>query len=247
MLKSQYFEARNILVQALQTISAGQDLCEYGMVQLNLAQVDICIGAPQSTIQQKIGKAKTIFKTLESPRMMQLTEVLQADLTLSEGDMLGAKTVFQHNLTVCWGRDSEIFGFCLERLGDVTRWNNAHGMTTWTTILFAHSLKSKEKLGIHKAFQFLGDIFLIEDDRETAISLFTTALEGFTFMDIHRSRGECMLRLGDIARKQNNFLKAVELWQTARSLFERSSQAKQVENIDERLAANAGRTWPVKK
>jgi hypothetical protein len=163
-----------------------------------------------------------------------------------EGDMLGAKTVFQHNLSICWGKDSEIFGVCLERLGDVRRWNNPHGMTTWTVMLLAHSLKFKERMGIHKAFQFLGDLFLIEGDGETAASLFTVALEGFSLMDIHCSRGECMLRLGDIARKQNNLFKAVELWQTARSLFERSSQAKKVENIDERLAATAGRTCTVK-
>jgi hypothetical protein len=78
MLKSQYLEARNILVQALQTISAGQDLCEYGMVQLNLAQIDVCVGATQTTIQQEIDKAKTIFKMLGCPRILQLTEVLQA-------------------------------------------------------------------------------------------------------------------------------------------------------------------------
>jgi hypothetical protein len=107
MLKSQYLEARNILVQALQTISAGQDLCEYGMVQLNLAQIDVCVGATQTTIQQEIDKAKTIFKMLGCPRILQLTEVLQADLTLMEGDMLGAKTVFQHNLSICWGRKNE--------------------------------------------------------------------------------------------------------------------------------------------
>jgi hypothetical protein len=99
-----------------------------------------------------------------------------------------------------------------------------------------HSLKLKEKLGIHKALQFLGDIFLASDDEETATSLFTVALEGFTQMDVHRSRAECMLRLGDISKSHGNLLKAVELWETARPLFKQSSQAKQVENIDESLA-----------
>jgi hypothetical protein len=102
-----------------------------------------------------------------------------------------------------------------------------------------HSLKFKEKLGIHKALQFLGDIFLAYDDEETAISLFTVALEGFTQMDIHRSRAECMLHLGDISKGHGDFLTALKLWETAKLLFERSSQAKQVEDIAARLASVA--------
>jgi hypothetical protein len=45
-----------------------------------------------------------------------------------------------------------------------------------------------------------------------------------------------MLRIGDISKRQGDLLKAVELWTTARPLFKQSSQAKQIENIDQRLA-----------
>ncbi|KAJ7732158.1 hypothetical protein B0H16DRAFT_1468726 [Mycena metata] len=55
-------------------------------------------------------------------------------------------------------------------------------------------------------------------------------------MDVHRSRAECMIRLGDICKKSGDLLKALELWETARPLFERSSQVKRVQDIDERLA-----------
>jgi hypothetical protein len=103
-----------------------------------------------------------------------------------------------------------------------------------------HSLKLKEKLGIHKALQFLGDGFLACDDEQTAISLFTVALEGFTGMDIHQSRAECIVRLGDISNGHSDILTALELWEKARSLFERSSQTKQVQYIDERLARVEG-------
>jgi hypothetical protein len=86
-----------------------------------------------------------------------------------------------------------------------------------------HSLRLKEKLGIHKDLQFLGDIFLSHNDEATAISLYTVALEGFTQMDDHRSRTECMLLLGDLSKGYGDFLKAVKLWETAPPLFERSS------------------------
>ena len=45
-----------------------------------------------------------------------------------------------------------------------------------------------------------------------------------------------MLQLGDIAKEHDDLHKAVEFWDAARPLFARSSQAKQVEHIDERLA-----------
>jgi hypothetical protein len=46
-----------------------------------------------------------------------------------------------------------------------------------------------------------------------------------------------MLRLGDISKGHGDLLKAVELWEKAKPLFERSSQSKQVKNIDQRLAS----------
>jgi hypothetical protein len=45
-----------------------------------------------------------------------------------------------------------------------------------------------------------------------------------------------MVILGDISNRNGNLLKAVELWNTARLLFERSSQAKEVQGINKRLA-----------
>jgi hypothetical protein len=103
-----------------------------------------------------------------------------------------------------------------------------------------NSLQRKEKLGIYKAFQFLGDVFLLQNNEHTAIDLFTVALEGFTQMDVHCSRAECMLHLGDIFKGHGDLLKTVEFWGAARPLFERSSQAKQVENIDGRLVSVGG-------
>ncbi|KAJ7850855.1 hypothetical protein B0H13DRAFT_2360517 [Mycena leptocephala] len=109
-------------------------------------------------------------------------------------------------------------------------------MSCWTVVYLVNSLKRKEKLGIFKALQSLGDIFLYQNDEHTATNLFTVALEGFIQMDVHRGRAECMLRLGDISMGHGNLLKAVDFWDGARPLFERSSQAKQVNRINERLA-----------
>jgi tetratricopeptide (TPR) repeat protein len=151
--------------------------------------------------------------------------------------MLNAKKLFQDCLAVSWTNDAEMSAYCLERLGDMSRWNVPYGTTTWATVFLAHSIQSKQNLGIYKALEFLGDIFRTQGDEDTAFSLFTAALEGFTYVDVHRGRAECMLNLGDIYMGKNDFLQAVELWETAKPLFERSSQAKQVENINMRLAS----------
>ncbi|KAJ7866154.1 hypothetical protein B0H13DRAFT_1898218 [Mycena leptocephala] len=93
-------------------------------------------------------------------------------------------------------------------------------------------IKSSIPQIISYCLECLGD-----NDEATAISLYTVALEGFTWMDVHRSRAECLLRLGDISRDHGDLLKALELWEAARPLFEQSSQGKQIEIIDERLAS----------
>ncbi|KAJ7848299.1 hypothetical protein B0H13DRAFT_1906827 [Mycena leptocephala] len=156
------------------------------------------------------------------------------DLYLREGNFPKARLLFERCMKLC--KYSEIMFYCLERLGDVTRWDTPNWMSGWTTVFLVYSHKSKEKRGIHKALQFLGDIFLAQNDEHTAISLFRVALDGFTQMDVHLGRAECMTRLGDISKERGNLVKAMRLWETAKPLFERSSQAKQVDCIDNRLA-----------
>jgi hypothetical protein len=45
-----------------------------------------------------------------------------------------------------------------------------------------------------------------------------------------------MLQLGDISKGHSDLFKALELWETARPLFERASQTKKIKLVDERLA-----------
>jgi hypothetical protein len=98
-----------------------------------------------------------------------------------------------------------------------------------------YAYKSKHKLELHKALVFLGDVFLAIKDDETATNLYIVALEGFTYMDVHHSRAQCMTCLGDLANKQGHTSKTIDFWTTARSLFKRSLQAKDVAQIDFRL------------
>jgi predicted negative regulator of RcsB-dependent stress response len=103
-------------------------------------------------------------------------------------------------------------------------------------VYFAFARKVKQKLAMYKAICFQGDVFLANGDEATAENLFTVALEAFTYMDVHRSRGDCMLRLGDIAWRRGNKAGAAVLWGEAGPLFARSQRIADVRQIEKRLA-----------
>lgn len=163
-------------------------------------------------------------------------EMLLADLKLRERDFISATHIFQDCLNRSWGTENQVATFCLERLADRVRWPFIECAFTWPVVYFGHAQKSKEKLAFYKALLFLGNVFISQGDDETAKSLFTVALEGFTCMDVHCSRARCILHLGDLARKKGDLLLATELWTTARPLFKQSSQGNSVAQIDRRLA-----------
>ncbi|KAJ7906629.1 hypothetical protein B0H13DRAFT_1880405 [Mycena leptocephala] len=233
--KSEYVEARSIHTRILEETSIIQDPSNYGYALLNVGEIDVMIGAPKDDVQRKCDKARKMLDTLGDVEGVTMCDVILADLYLREGNSLAANTIFKRCLKVSL-EFSQIQTYCLERLGNTSYWGDLDGMSSWTTIYLVNSLQRKEKLGTYKAFQFLGDVFHSQNDEHTAISLFTVALEGFTQMDVHCSRAECMLQLGDISKGHGDLLKAVEFWEAARTQFEGSLQAKQVQCIDERVA-----------
>ncbi|KAJ7742809.1 hypothetical protein B0H16DRAFT_1423246 [Mycena metata] len=233
-LKSEYVEAHEIHNRNLKGGAAGNTPHLHALSLINMADIEISMGISKHEIQKKLDASRTIFKVYGSTRLSTSCDCIQADLDLREGDK--SNLVFLRCLRAVWGNNSELVSYCLERLGDTSRWEGSNHDPSWSTVFLAYSLKQKEKLGIYKALQFIGYIFLKENDELTATSVLNLALQGFTQMDVHRSRAECAIRLGDISEKNGNFLKALELWDMARPLFECSSQMKRVQDIDERLA-----------
>ncbi|KAJ7669451.1 hypothetical protein DFH06DRAFT_1125811 [Mycena polygramma] len=235
--KSEYCEARNIHHQTLQRISVTQDLWHRAWAALDIAEIDVSTDVTKDAVLQNIDDARKIFATVPYTRGLAACDMVLADLTLREGDLLAAKALFSKCLKLYMGTHAEITSYCLDCLGDVSRWDLSAETLSWATVLLVHALNVKQKLMINKALLFLGQIFHNCGDLDTAMNLFEVALEGFTYMGVHRSRAECMLHLGDIYKGGGDLLKAVKLWDTARPLFERSSQSKQVSKIDERLAS----------
>ncbi|KAJ7866922.1 hypothetical protein B0H14DRAFT_2731931, partial [Mycena olivaceomarginata] len=124
------------------------------------------------------------------------------------------------------GRDREIAHHCLMRLADPI--NPVHTNTEcarWAVLFLAFVLRPRGRslLMINQALRCLGDVFFRQDTEDMALSILEVALDGFTKMDVHQSRAECMRTIGDIY--------------AAQPLFERSEQKKEVARIVEKLQA----------
>jgi tetratricopeptide (TPR) repeat protein len=237
--KSEYAAARSIAIEA-RDISSNQDTHHYASSLLDIAEIDVIIGSHEH-VMQNLDKAQKSFSSADI-QSLTFCEIVVADLKLSQGDTMTAKTILEKALARSWRKDAVCSFYCLERMADINRWKSIdfHWTSTYAVIYLAFANKSQQKLALHKALRCLGDFFVQDGVETTAKNLFIVALEGFTYMDVHRSRADCMLRLGDIAKKQKDLAKAVKLWTNARPLFEISLQAKDVAQIDARLDISEG-------
>jgi tetratricopeptide (TPR) repeat protein len=233
--KSEYVEACNIHIQILREISEDQKPFHYALNLLNIALIDVEIGGSGHEVQQNLQKAALLYQTIKYPVGIVWCDTITAALDGEQGNSLAARNQFQKHLQSAWGKDQEAATYCLEKLGAVHQWDPVV-QVSWTVTFFVHSVKSKQRLELHRSLQFLGDVFSACGDPETALSLFTIALDGFTQMDVHRSRAECMVRLGEISLLSGDELRAAELWETARPLFERSSQGTQLDELNTKRA-----------
>ncbi|KAJ7146634.1 hypothetical protein C8R44DRAFT_845700 [Mycena epipterygia] len=235
MLKSEYAEARNINTELAQNTQK-ENYCAFSL--LNVAQIDIMIGASVQDVHQNLDRARGMFTAAAGPHASNYFDIRLGELNLRERETCTAKDIFQQCFNSEWQNDSQAALLCLEKLADTSQWPTCdfEYSSRWTMVYLVYSKGKESKRALHKALQYLGDVFLTQGDLNTASSLFTVALETFTHMDIHCSRAECMLRLGDIARHRGDLAQAEDLWKEACPLFERSLQAKDMAQIDTRLA-----------
>ncbi|KAJ7105874.1 hypothetical protein C8R44DRAFT_745531 [Mycena epipterygia] len=235
-LKNEYAEARGFQAHNLEEFSIKQDPYNHARSLLFIANIDVTIGASPNDVHRNLTTVKVIYDTIHYPVDLAFCDIILADLELREKNYMVAKTLFEKVLKRA-GKFSPIIFSCLERMGDISCWDSTDICWTsvWAISLLGHALRSKHKLLIHKSLQYLGDMFITQGDEGTAASLFKVALEGFTWMDVHQSRANCMLRLGNISYDQGDLSKAVEYWTSARPLFARSLQMKDISSIDLKL------------
>ncbi|KAJ7448904.1 hypothetical protein FB451DRAFT_757703 [Mycena latifolia] len=235
LLKTEYPEAREIHVQ-LARGTPGGDTNSFDL--LNLAVIDNGMGADLAVVRKNLDMARLQFSTIVgSPQAVLLCDAVDACLHLRKGDTCTARLMFETLFPKLRTRD-EGATFCLERLANLD-----HGMygvqssLGWAGVYLSSALKTKNKLSIMKALRCLGQIAQAQGDEDSALNLFRVALDGFTFMDVHWWRADCMVRIGEISLGRGKLSEGRELFEFARVLFERCSQREDVARIDSKLSA----------
>ncbi|KAF8169960.1 hypothetical protein K438DRAFT_1854497 [Mycena galopus ATCC 62051] len=236
VLKTEYTEARSIHSTIAQNTSPEQDAFRHAYALFSMGQIDVALGRTERHVEDHLENAKMLLSSIGYSIGVNECEMSLANLKLTAGDFITAKALFEKCLERSWGNYAEITSYCLEHMAEVRRWTtNFTWSSAYAVVYLAFAQKSQEKRAVYKALQSLGDVFLLKEDEENAETLFTVALEGFTSMDVHRSRADCMQRLGDIMKKRGDVVRAEEFWSEARPLFERSLQANEVAHLDARL------------
>ncbi|KAJ7112025.1 hypothetical protein C8R43DRAFT_153306 [Mycena crocata] len=237
-MKTEYAEARQIYASVIDGHPPGQAPSHrITLSHINLAAIDVMLGAESGTIRQHLDIAlHHLTTTISYPRGLIIRDMASAELDLREGNTTEARLKFLRCFSS--GFSEEGTAVCLTQLADVG--HQMHDVETtmrWSGIFLAFALKNKNKLSTMHALRCLGKIMVAQGDDATAISLFVIALNAFTFMDVHRWRGECMVQMGDIYLRKGDQQKSLALYTTAMPLFQRSSQIKDVETVNEKISA----------
>ncbi|KAK7007636.1 ATPase-AAA-core domain-containing protein, partial [Favolaschia claudopus] len=230
--KTEFIQAQAIYSQILENTSADNNGVSYVYALLNVVYIDIAKDMVTSYTTQDLDTARNILNQYE--RDMLACDMAEAELNLKCGNIDLARLQFEKVVYSARGGNIQCASHCLEKLGNFKLWPLSERQVISTLVFLSHAIHHQQKLEIHKALLFFGDI-LVAGDEATGMSLYTLALEGFTFMDIHQYRAECMIRLGDLAHKHGDQVKAKAFWVQARPLFERSSQTKSVAEVDSSL------------
>jgi tetratricopeptide (TPR) repeat protein len=238
LLKSEYLESRKFQV----AIASSCQPTSYNAIlaNLNIAFIDIRTGVDSKIIHQNLQMVQSHLTALSGYSGRQTSNFSNsaaAELCVRDGTPGTANAMFAKCFALSRDISTEQQLLYLERLGDLsTGMNDIPTTLRWSVIFLGQAVKCKEKRQTMQARRCIGQLFAAEGDNETALSLFNVALHGFTLMDVHHWRADCMVRIANILKSRGEVMKAVELWKAARPLFKRSSQMKDIIKIDAKLA-----------
>ncbi|KAJ7725889.1 hypothetical protein B0H14DRAFT_2641219 [Mycena olivaceomarginata] len=220
---------------------------KYALTLAEIAFLDIVTGANMDIVSVNLDAARSLFQKSQYWKGISTCDLIHAELQLREGNKMVARAEYircfahlliRENFDPAWT--------CLLKLADPKYLLHSDSETTrWATVFLAFALcpviMNRNMLIIYQALQCIGDVFARQHIEDTGtLSVFTIALDGFTWMDVHRNRAECMQTMGDLHLRRGDISKASTLWKQARPLFEQSQQADGVSQIDCRLAKIEG-------
>jgi tetratricopeptide (TPR) repeat protein len=195
LLKSEYQESRHLQVAIAS--SCHQSSYDAVMANLNLALIEIATGADSKIIFQNLIMAQSHLKAIYGylGRLACLmADLAAAELRLRDGSIGPVNAMFETCFVSSLDITPQLALLCAEWLGDLSAGINSISTTLrWGGVFLSLALKCKDKHQTMQALRCIGQFFYAQGDDETALSLFSVALDGFTFMDVHRWRADCMV------------------------------------------------------
>ncbi|KAJ7683333.1 hypothetical protein B0H17DRAFT_1333314 [Mycena rosella] len=241
LLKTEYAEARRLngrIVERASSISL-----EVVLARMNIALIDIQTGGEVGPwvgpIRREIDDCRALCKgLLESPLNVMICDATLVDLELREGSLQGARSKLEKYFMATRQNITDIEIFCLERLADIgLGWKDVERTMEWVVIFLASAMGRKNRLAGMKALLFLGAIFSVQQENDTALSLFEVACAEFAAMGVYRSHADCLRGMAGVHEERGDFAKAGDLLMKARPLYERCQQAREIERLDAKVQA----------
>ncbi|KAJ6480400.1 hypothetical protein C8R45DRAFT_933318 [Mycena sanguinolenta] len=239
LAKTQYAESRLIQEAILQQTSPVLSPIDHAYAFLNTVFIDLVTDVSTDMVSNRLNAAAFTFVTVNSRHGLWACELLQADLQFREGDKAGACAEYIGLFSILCTEDAELAGLCLVKLADtMCPVHAAIEVRRWAVVFLAFAMRPKVRsmLMMHQALRSLGDALAEEGADDSALSILAISLEGFTWMDVHQSKAECMRTIGDIYLRRGDSDGARQIWIDALPLFKRSEQTRDVAELEDRLA-----------
>ncbi|KAJ6529226.1 hypothetical protein B0H19DRAFT_1193459 [Mycena capillaripes] len=215
-----------------QTGFSHQEISE-GYALVNIAFIDIATGK-HFAAGKTLDSARSLFSAHSNKFGLVACDITLGDLRCKEGDYAEARRLYLQSLVAL--PIAELQTMCVEKLSDVALvQHEVEWAQRYATLLLVLACKSGYQAKMHHALRRLGDVFLVHGDETNALLLFEVALAGFTLMDVHRAKGECLFRIGDIQASRGEASAARISWEAARPEFEKSMQQEDVAECNKRL------------
>ncbi|KAJ6484475.1 hypothetical protein C8R47DRAFT_1048627 [Mycena vitilis] len=205
---------------------------------INVAGSDIVMGrSGDPAVKKNIETARTMMAGTSNMLGIVGCDFTLAHLYFHQGNYVASRALYSPGLLAVQGQSAEMELLCRLRLVDIAFADrDVQCAKRLSFVLFSLALRVGDLGATHHALRRIGDIFLSEGDSETAQNIFELALSGFTIMDIHQARGDCLIRLGDINRARGEYETARAKWKEARALFDRCSQLGDAQKCHDRIA-----------
>lgn len=222
--KTEYQSSRRINDVIVRSSSVHKSALLHANSLANILSIDVRLGVIDSEdeVQAILEKTRHVFSSNGYYRGLLMCDRILADFFVHAGKKFQAKDLYEKCVRSP-GSSQSVIAASLGKLGDAkVGLSDLHSATLWSTTYLALARGVGSPLLLSWALRLLGDIFLVQEDDDTAAVLFTVALDEFTRMEVYCGKAECLVGLAKIREKRGEKAEAKAKFDEAGLMFERT-------------------------